>query len=140
MDIFVPITYFVSMSKKLKKSMPCPAAAFQKLISGKYKIRIIWNLKDGPQRYSEIKRGLLTGDINSEEIAARVLSRELKQLCDFGVLIRKDYNLVPPKVDYTLTSAGKEFVPLIAKMHSWGAKHLITKIEIQHGTTYSQID
>ena len=127
MDNFVPINYFVSMTKKLKKIKSCPAAAYQKLISGKYKIRIIWNLKDGPQRYSEIKRGLLTGDIHSTEVAARVLSRELKQLCEFGVLIRKDYNVVPPKVDYTLTSAGKEFVPLIEKMHSWGTKHLVSE-------------
>src|SRR6185295_2642807 len=39
----------------------CPVAAFQKLISGKYKLRIVWDLKDGPRRYGEIRAGLLRG-------------------------------------------------------------------------------
>ena len=39
----------------------CPVAAFQKMISGKYKLRIVWDLKDGPRRYGEIRTGLLRG-------------------------------------------------------------------------------
>ena len=58
----------------------CPVAAFQKMISGKYKLRIVWDLKDGPRRYGEIRTGLLRGSIGSSEIAPRVLSRELKAL------------------------------------------------------------
>ena len=48
------------------KSAPacgCPVAAFQKMISGKYKLRIVWDLKDGPLRYGEIRTGLLRGSI-----------------------------------------------------------------------------
>jgi DNA-binding HxlR family transcriptional regulator len=51
----------------------CPVAAFQKLISGKYKLRIVWDLKDGPRRYGEIRSGLLRGMAGSAEIAPRVL-------------------------------------------------------------------
>jgi len=50
----------------------CPVAAFQKMISGKYKLRIVWDLKDGPRRYGEIRTGLLRGLIGSAEIAPRV--------------------------------------------------------------------
>src|SRR6266853_5699907 len=73
----------------------CPVAAFQKLISGKYKLRIVWDLKDGPRRYGEIKTGLLRGLDGSSEIAPRVLSRELKALADGGLIDRKDYGVVP---------------------------------------------
>ena len=60
----------------------CPVMAFQAMISGKYKIRILWDLKDGPRRYSEIRTGLLTGAAGTREIAPRVLSRELKALAE----------------------------------------------------------
>jgi DNA-binding HxlR family transcriptional regulator len=69
----------------------CPVAAFQKMISGKYKLRIVWDLKDGPRRYSEIRTGLLRGAGGSGEIAPRVLSRELKALTEAGLLDRKDF-------------------------------------------------
>jgi DNA-binding HxlR family transcriptional regulator len=71
-------------SAKLKATGACPVAAFQKLISGKYKLRIVWDLKDRPLRYSEIRSGLLRGADGTREIAPRVLSRELKALVDSG--------------------------------------------------------
>jgi DNA-binding HxlR family transcriptional regulator len=102
----------------------CPVAAFQKLISGKYKLRIVWDLKDGPRRYGEIRTGLLRGLDGSSEIAPRVLSRELKALAASGLIDRKDYGEVPPKVEYSLTSKGKSFVPVVAAIRDWGARHL----------------
>ena len=62
-----------------------------RIISGKYKIRILWDLKDGPLRYNELRRGLLRGTAGTPEIAARVLSRELKALTQTGLIDRKDY-------------------------------------------------
>ena len=102
----------------------CPVAAFQKMISGKYKLRIVWDLKDGPLRYGEIRTGLLRGAIGSSEIAPRVLSRELKALTETGLIDRKDYGVVPPKVEYRLTRKGKSFVPVIAAIRDWGTRHL----------------
>jgi len=90
------------------KPMPpcgCPVAAFQKMISGKYKLRIVWDLKDGPLRYGEIRSGLLRASDGSREIAPRVLSRELKALTQTGLIDRRDYGVVPPKVEYRLLSA-----------------------------------
>ena len=54
---------------KSARSCECPVAAFQKMISGKYKLRIIWDLQAGPRRYGEIRSGLLRGGSGSSEIA-----------------------------------------------------------------------
>lgn len=110
-----------------QKSAPacgCPVAAFQKMISGKYKLRIVWDLKDGPRRYGEIRTGLLRGANGSAEIAPRVLSRELKALAGSGLIDRRDYGVVPPKVEYRLTRKGRSFVPVIAAIRDWGTRHL----------------
>jgi DNA-binding HxlR family transcriptional regulator len=109
---------------KLAQARGCPVAAFQKMISGKYKLRIVWDLKDGPRRYGEIRTGLLRGSDGSAEIAPRVLSRELKALTGSGLIERRDYGVVPPKVEYRLTRKGKSFVPVIAAIRNWGERHL----------------
>jgi DNA-binding HxlR family transcriptional regulator len=102
----------------------CPVAAFQKLISGKYKLRILWDLKDGPLRYNEIRSGLLRGDVGTREIAPRVLSRELKALAEAGLIDRKDFGIVPPKVEYRLTRKGQSFIPVVDSIRKWGHRHL----------------
>jgi len=107
-----------------KRAHGCPVAAFQKMISGKYKLRIVWDLKDGPRRYGEIRSGLLAGLDGSAEIAPRVLSRELKALTAFGLIERKDFGVVPPKVEYKLTRKGQSFIPVIASIRDWGSRHL----------------
>ena len=107
-----------------KRAHRCPVAAFQKMISGKYKLRILWDIKDGPLRYGEIKSGLLRGVEGTQEIAPRVLSRELKALVQSGLIVRKDYGVVPPKVEYRLTPIGRSFIPVIAEIRKWGARHL----------------
>ncbi|HTE45680.1 MAG TPA: winged helix-turn-helix transcriptional regulator, partial [Gemmatimonadaceae bacterium] len=58
----------------------CPVHRFQQLIGGKYKLRILWDLQNGPLRYSEIRRTLLQGQLGTPVIPARVLSRELRAL------------------------------------------------------------
>ena len=109
-----------------KSAQPCgcPVAAFQKMISGKYKLRIVWDLQDGPRRYGEIRTGLLRGSSGTSEIAPRVLSRELKALTESGLLDRKDFGVVPPKVEYRLTRKGRTFVPVVAAIKDWGTRHL----------------
>jgi DNA-binding HxlR family transcriptional regulator len=103
----------------------CPVLKFQRMVSGKYKIRILWDLKDGARRYGEIRSGLLRGGDGSAAIAPRVLSRELKALSESGLIQRRDYGTVPPKVDYRLTPMGKSFVPVIDAIRKWGERHLV---------------
>lgn len=109
-----------------ESAMPCgcPVTAFQKMISGKYKLRIMWDLQHGPLRYGAIRSGLLRGADATREIAPRVLSRELKALTDAGLIDRRDYGVVPPKVEYRLTLKGQSFIPIIASIRTWGARHL----------------
>ena len=111
----------------------CPVAAFQKMISGKYKLRIVWDLKNGPRRYGEIRSGLLRGYDGTSEITPRVLSRELKALAMSGLIARKDYGVVPPKVEYRLTPKGRSFVPVISSIRDWGARHLSETAEGEAG-------
>ena len=103
----------------------CPASRFQQMVSGKYKLRILWGLQDGWRRYSEIKKGLLTGSVDSVEIAPRVLSRELKTLIAMGMVERRDHQVFPLKVEYRLTRKGRTFLPIIAVIHKWGMRHLL---------------
>ena len=95
------------------------------MVSGKYKLRILWGLQDGWRRYSEIKKGLLTGSVDSAEIAHRVLGRELKTLVAMGMVERRDHQVFPLKVEYRLTRKGRTFLPIIAVIHKWGMRHLV---------------
>jgi DNA-binding HxlR family transcriptional regulator len=103
----------------------CPASRFQQMVSGKYKLRILWGLQNGWRRYSEIKKGLLTGSVDSEEIAPRVLSRELKTLVAMGMVERRDHQVFPRKVEYRLTRRGRSFLPIIGVIHKWGMRHMV---------------
>ena len=106
------------------RQFECPLSGFQKIISGKYKIRILWDLQT-PRRYGEIRHGLLTGDAGSKEITPRVLSRELKEMTALGLIEREDYQTVPPKVEYSLSSEGKSLIPVISVIAKWGVQHLV---------------
>ena len=86
----------------------CPVASFRKM--NKYKLRLLWDLQNGPRRYGELKSGLLRGTEETKEIAPRVLSRELKALAASGLIARRDYGVVPPKVEYRLTPMGRSFI------------------------------
>ena len=108
-----------------RKQLSCPVYGFQEMINGKYKLRIIWSLQEGPRRYGEIKKGLLRDIDSSQEIAPRVLSRELKTLAAYGLIKRTDYQVVPPKVEYSLTPLGLSLLPILAPMIEWGRQHLI---------------
>ncbi len=103
----------------------CPVYGFQEMINGKYKLRIIWALQEGPRRYGEIKKGLLRDISGSQEIAPRVLSRELKTLAAFGLIKRTEYQVVPPKVEYSLTPLGQSLLPILTPMVEWGRQHLV---------------
>jgi len=109
----------------VRKRFDCPVDGFQQMMNGKYKLRILWDLQDGPHRYGEIKKGLLRDISGSPEIAPRVLSRELKALAALDLIERTEYQVVPPKVEYTLTPLGQSLLPIIAQMVEWGTQYLL---------------
>jgi len=97
----------------------CPAIGFSRILGGKYKLRILWILNKRPHRYGEIRVSLLKGSLD-KPVTPRVLSRELKQLQQYGLIHRKQFSVVPPKVEYTLAERGRELVPVLESIVDWG--------------------
>jgi len=99
------------------KSYYCPVELTLDLIGGKWKGVIIWYLKDGTFRFSQIKKMITS-------ISEKVLIKELKSLQQYGIVKRKSYNVVPPKVEYSLTDYGKTLIPIFKKISAWGENHV----------------
>lgn len=91
----------------------CPVDYAFKRVGGKYKGRILWVLRDGFLRYGELKRAIVG-------ITPKMLTQTLKELESDELVSRKVYLEVPPKVEYSLTKTGKELIPLIRQLRSWG--------------------
>ncbi len=107
---------FKKMKKNIQKAH-CPVDyAFQR-IGGKYKGRILWVLRDGLLRYGELNRAIVG-------ITPKMLTQTLKELEADELITRKVYSEVPPKVEYSLTETGKELIPFISQMRSWGEKQI----------------
>jgi DNA-binding HxlR family transcriptional regulator len=95
------------------KELLCPIRYFQEIIGCKWKLPIICMLSSGePTRYNTIKRRL-TG------ISNMMLSQSLKEMESDSLVHRKQYNEVPPKVEYTLTNKGASLVPLLVQLVEW---------------------
>ncbi|HEY8929892.1 MAG TPA: helix-turn-helix domain-containing protein [Mucilaginibacter sp.] len=104
---------------KTRKSVKayCPVDfAFQR-VGGKYKGRILWYLKDTTLRYGELKRIV-------EGISPKMLTQALKELEDDGLVTRKVYLEVPPRVEYTLTSSAAGLIPAIDSLRIWAEAQL----------------
>lgn len=107
------------MKEKSRKAYCAVDYAFQR-IGGKYKGRILWVLKDGFLRYGELKRVIIG-------VTPKMLTQTLKELESDGLIVRKVYLEVPPRVEYSLTETGKELIPVISQMRSWGEKQMSAK-------------
>ncbi len=94
----------------------CPVEATLKVLGGKWKILIIFHLNGNSRRFSELKRSI-TG------ITEKMLAQQLKELEADGVLSRKVYPQVPPRVEYTVTKYGRTLEPVIKSMCRWGMEH-----------------
>lgn len=110
---------FQEMKKKSSKAHCAVDYAFQR-IGGKYKGRILWVLKDGFLRYGELKRAVVG-------ITPKMLTQTLKELESDELISRKVYLEVPPRVEYALTSTGKELIPVIKQMRAWGERQMSLK-------------
>jgi DNA-binding HxlR family transcriptional regulator len=97
----------------------CPAVGFSLIVGGKYKLRILWILLQRSFRYGEIRKSLLKGTLG-KPVTPRVLSRELKELQLRGLIHRKQYDVVPPKVEYSLTELGRGLQPVLQAIVDWG--------------------
>jgi DNA-binding HxlR family transcriptional regulator len=98
----------------------CPVCATADLICGKWTILIIRDLAAGCSRFCELERSL-TG------ISPRTLSLRLRALEEEGIVLRRTFPEVPPRVEYTLTSKGMALLPLIEDMRRYGREWLKTE-------------
>ena len=105
--------------EKARQGYLCPMVAFDQIAGGKYKLRTLWVLRNGPRRYGEIRRALVTGS-QGRPVTPRILSRELKDLAARGLVERTEYPGVPPRVDYRLTELGRTLLPVIDAIIGWG--------------------
>ncbi len=101
----------------------CPVENALKLIGGKWKIPIIHHLSKKKLRFGQIKKVL-------NQITQQMLSKQLKEMEVDGLIIRKVYSVVPPKVEYSLTDFGKSVLPILDSLYSWSVKKnkVISKI------------
>ena len=86
------------------------------VIGGKWKMPILWLLKDDSKRYGELKKSL-------PGVTHKMLTQQLRELESDEIISRKVYPEVPPKVEYTLTLLGKSVIPVIDLLREWGEEY-----------------
>ncbi len=102
------------MTKDKAASFHCTLEATLAVISGKYKSLIIWHLNDsGTMRFSELQKAL-------PQATAKMLSQQLHDMVEDGIISRTLYPVVPPKTEYALTELGRTIVPIILALCDWG--------------------
>ncbi len=104
----------------MRKICPCPVEATITLIGNKWRILIIRDLIDGSKRFNELQRSV-------GGISQKVLTENLRTLEEHGLVDRKVYNEIPPRVEYSLTETGLSLEPMIAFMKNWGNEYLTNR-------------
>ena len=98
----------------MKRELPaCPVETTLMLISDRWKVLIIRDLMDGTKRFGELKKSI-------GSISQKVLTSNLRSMEESGLLTRKVYAEVPPRVEYTLTETGYSLKPILDSMGEWG--------------------
>jgi len=100
----------------------CPVEATLDVIGGKWKGVILFHLLPGPQRFSDLKRRL-------PAITQRMLTLQLRELEEDGVVHREIYRQIPPKVEYSLTEFGKTLEPILLTLLKWGEQYTEQVVE-----------
>lgn len=100
--------------QKSSTTLPaCPVETTLTLIGDKWKVLILRDLMDGTKRFGELKKSIGT-------VSQKVLTAQLRDMEEKGLLTRKVYAEVPPRVEYTLTETGYSLKPILDAMWAWG--------------------
>ena len=94
----------------------CPVATTVSLIGSKWKLLIMRNLLARPWRFNELQKSI-------DGISQKALTEALRSMVDDGIVIRKAYPEVPPRVEYSLTELGESMRPIIKAMENWGSAY-----------------
>lgn len=95
---------------------PCPVTTTLSVIGGKWKPIILFVIKDEKKRFGEIKKII-------PAISQKMLTQQLRELEGDGIVHRKVYPVVPPKVEYSMTDYGRTLTPILEAMKTWGETH-----------------
>lgn len=95
----------------------CPVETTLEVIGGRWKVLILQELFQGVRRFGQLHRGL-------NGITQKMLTQQLREMEEDGIVHREVYLQVPPKVEYSLTPLGESLKPIIDVMHKWGVRHL----------------
>ena len=97
-----------------QNSLPaCPVETTLTLISDKWKVLILRDLLTGTKRFGELRRSV-------GNVSPKILTAQLRQMESSGLVNRKVYAEVPPRVEYSLTELGRSLSPILNAMQSWG--------------------
>ena len=99
----------------------CPVETTLTLISDKWKVLIIRDLLPGTKRFGELKKSI-------GSVSQKVLTSQLRQMEESGLLIRTVFPEVPPRVEYTLTELGQSLKPVLDAMWDWGEEYKSKKV------------
>lgn len=100
-----------------KRQFHCPVEATISVLEGKWKLLIIRELMKGTRRFSQIQRAI-------PSVTQKMLTKQLRELERDGLISRKVYPQVPPKVEYSLTEIGRELESVLEAMHRWGERYI----------------
>ena len=105
----------------------CDLTYAVQLMGGRWKLLILMRLEPGRKRFGELKK-------NIPNITERMLTLQLRELEADGLVARQVFAEVPPRVEYDLTSIGRELLPICADLDKWGSRH-----RLQHSNTTSSL-
>ena len=110
----------------MSKNLPaCPVEVTLMLISDRWKVLILRDLLSGTKRFGELKKSI-------GSISQKVLTSNLRSMEEDGLLTRKVYAEVPPRVEYTLTELRKSLRPILCAMQQWGLEYQEMQFKKQH--------
>ena len=106
----------------------CPVEATLDLIGGKWKGVILYHLLEDTLRFNALRRRI-------PSCTQRMLTRQLRELEEAGLVHRHIYPQVPPRVDYALTPEGRSLEPIVRAMHAWGQARIVRMAQARTRTT-----
>lgn len=104
--------------KQIDNTTACPIVTVQYLLTGKWKMLILFHLSRETRRFNELQRLL------GNKISQAILTSQLRELENDGLVHREVYKEVPPKVEYSLTEIGQTFIPVLSVLGQWGKTYM----------------
>jgi DNA-binding HxlR family transcriptional regulator len=103
--------------KMLPATSRCPLTDLVDMIGGRWKVLLLWRLRDGTRRFNELRRSM-------PGVTQKMLTQQLRQLETDGLVSRKVFAEVPPRVEYKLTATGRELGSLLETLAGWATVHM----------------